>query len=471
MNATNTVGAAPGSRNGLDAAAPALTGVVAAAVAFAAGGADMAIGSLIATLPVAAVGLVIRAWHVRTAATAEAAAETARAAQMQDRAAADAATKDGDLAAMRQALGEVTRTLEGELSLTVTELARHADRINATTSGMKSQAEEVSEMSTALAGAATATDGHVRTLMNHTDILSQSIEEIGVQVRRSGNVATKAVALAGDADRRMSGLNEAAARIGKVVALIRGLANQTNILALNATIEAARAGEAGKGFAVVASEVKALANQTAIAAGQIDHEVTSLLGAGREAETAVRGITTTIGEINEVAGAITVAIGRQTEVAETITHHMHQAVTETDNVLNGVERVAAGTRATAGLSDEALATAQLSARAMLKFNRAMNGSLKGVKELAAELAARTQAGSGEGNTVIRGQAVLVTIGSKRETCRVVAVDGDHTLQVDLAQLLPAGTAATISFDEGRHDRPATVIGGSENYTSLRWTGP
>ena len=191
---------------------------------------------------------------------------------------------------------------ESTVRAALDSLPNSANSMQTTAQSMSATADQSSALVSAVASAAEETSVNVQTVSSGTEELSSSIAEIGRQVVTSAEIARKAVEEAGETDATMQGLADNAARISVVVDLIQTIASQTNLLALNATIEAARAGEAGRGFAVVASEVKNLANQTAKATDEIRQQIANMQSVTNSAVGAIRNISTTISEINEVTG-------------------------------------------------------------------------------------------------------------------------------------------------------------------------
>jgi len=133
----------------------------------------------------------------------------------------------------------------------------------------------------------------------HANTLSEAASAVAV---RGGAVVAQVVDT-------MDAINQSSRKIADIIAVIDGIAFQTNILALNAAVEAARAGEQGRGFAVVAAEVRHLAQRSASAAREIkvliDHSVTEV-DAG---STLVRQAGATIGEVVESVRAVRTIVG------------------------------------------------------------------------------------------------------------------------------------------------------------------
>jgi methyl-accepting chemotaxis protein/PAS domain-containing protein len=180
--------------------------------------------------------------------------------------------------------------------------------------------------------------------------LSQSIAEINQQLKQTTEIVRSAVADADKTNAEISGLTEAAQKIGDVVKFIQHIARQTNLLALNATIEAARAGGAGKGFGVVASEVKSLAIQTAKATEDIASEIAGVQTSMNRAVDAIHRITGQMQEIRVHATQTAISVEQQSTAVAEITRNVASTADSAQSIVSMLSEVATnavGTRQSA----------------------------------------------------------------------------------------------------------------------------
>jgi methyl-accepting chemotaxis protein len=214
----------------------------------------------------------------------------------------------------------------GTMKSTATKLLAASDQ---TSQRAESAVQASNEASTNVTTAATATDE-----------LSNSIGEISRQLDQTTEVVRQAATEAESTNAQITGLAEAAQKIGDVVELIRNIAGQTNLLALNATIEAARAGEAGRGFSVVASEVKSLAVQTAKATEDISAQILSVQDSTGSAVAAIQRITERMREIDRCASAVSVSVDQQKAATSEIAHSVSSAAKGTSGIVSVLNQVA-----------------------------------------------------------------------------------------------------------------------------------
>lgn len=97
-------------------------------------------------------------------------------------------------------------------------------------------------------------------------------ETMDETVRSIQNIRTSVT----ETSKKVKRLAESSQEIYKIVSIISGISEKTNILAFNASIEAARAGKNGQGFRVVADEVRRLAERVTNSTKEIEQLVSTI---------------------------------------------------------------------------------------------------------------------------------------------------------------------------------------------------
>ncbi|MDO7897922.1 methyl-accepting chemotaxis protein [Pseudomonas sp. K18] len=198
------------------------------------------------------------------------------------------------MATMQDKLRDTLQRISGS----ATQLASAAEELNSVTDesarGLTMQNNEIEQAATAVNEMTSAVEEVARNAVSTSEASKNATtsagdgrdlvqETVGAIERMSADVQSTATLIGNLADESRD--------IGKVLDVIRGLADQTNLLALNAAIEAARAGEAGRGFAVVADEVRALAHRTQQSTSEIERMIGSIQSGTEQAVDSMRNST------------------------------------------------------------------------------------------------------------------------------------------------------------------------------------
>ncbi len=268
------------------------------------------------------------------------------------------------------------RNLVIEVSHVSAEVATASNQLSGTTGALSAQANVHQQQADDIATALNQLACSAQSVADNTAIASEASTRSQERAARGqdvlGTVVRAIGALADDVQQAtgaMRDLERNSADIGRVLEVIRAIADQTNLLALNAAIEAARAGEQGRGFAVVADEVRTLAQRTGESTAEIDQMIDGLQGAIRrvsasmeqsreqamsmagkahEAETVLAAIDEAVRQSQQLNGEIVGATDEQRNVAANV---QHTVLTMHANIVGTASAAGESAQAAARLCD------------------------------------------------------------------------------------------------------------------------
>lgn len=256
----------------------------------------------------------------------------------------------GSLMLALKAMNDGLVRIIGEVRTGASAIAAASDKIALESAELSTRTEHEAS---ALQETASSMEELTSTVKQNADYARQA-NELAME---ASDVATRGGTVVAQVVGTMADIDQSAKRIVDIIAVIDGIAFQTNILALNAAVEAARAGEQGRGFAVVASEVRNLAQRSSSAAKEIKaliaDSVEKVDTGARQVDQAgktMQEVVASVKRVTHIIGEIALASGEQTAGIEQINQAIANMDLTTQKNAVMVENAAAAAQA---LQDQA----------------------------------------------------------------------------------------------------------------------
>ncbi|MDK4718142.1 MULTISPECIES: methyl-accepting chemotaxis protein [unclassified Rhizobium] len=241
------------------------------------------------------------------------------------------------LSRLEQAMSRVN--LKGtDISVSKEEIRRASNELAQRTERQAANLEETSAALDELTVAVRQTAEGAREAASRVASVSQ-------EARQSDGIVEQAIAA-------MSGIEQSATEITKIIGVIDEIAFQTNLLALNAGVEAARAGDSGKGFAVVAQEVRELAQRSAAAAKEIKEQIARSTG---QVEQGVQMVGKTGEALKRISSQITAA----DDIVSKIAHSAQEQDSTLRSISSALNQLDTATQQNAAMAEETTASAEV----------------------------------------------------------------------------------------------------------------
>mgnify|MGYP002715350444 CR=1 FL=1 len=289
----------------------------------------------------------------------------------------------------------------------MSKITAHAEIIGASSEGLKSSAEELSNQFKMIETLMHEVSMDMSNNSAATQQVNASIQEVNASVTLLNNEAEQSTELAHEIKGRAANIQtsseqsfsraqsltkehkesldismkqaEVVASINQMAEVIASIAKQINMLALNASIEAARAGEQGKGFSVVAGQIGELAGETSTAVKEIKGTITQVQDAFQGLLNDATSMLTFVTDTVEPDYSTFVDVAKQygadassiEEFSDKIAHKIEEIESIISDVSQAVQSIAESSQHTVGNSGEIMNSIDI-----------VSGEIDGISEMA-----------------------------------------------------------------------------------------